>query len=453
MSGGPSLQGRLVWRLGLVLVAALVGVSGVLVYYAVRAIDSLDDASLQVQAAQIANHLSERDGELRLALPPSLTQAYRGSGDGYIYAVLDASGRPALASSPAAGELAAGAPFESRLRPVFFRLASLRPDGAPYYALAQPAPGLDGVVIVAAQSQIHTDVLIDTLLAEFAEHVGWILALGFALTLAVAAWTIRSSLRPLSALSALAGEIGPRSAELRLPIEALPREITPLIEAVNRALDRLDRGFDAQRSFTASAAHELRTPLAVLTARLDSLGPEVAEALRPDVRRINRIVEQLLRVARLDAGGLDLRQTVDLREVAAEVVGYMAPLAIRSGRTLALSAGAGPVLVRGDRAAIEDALRNLVENAIQHAPNGSEIEVRLTADGGVTVRDRGPGLSAEERLLAFRRFWRGPGARGRGAGLGLAIVAETARAHGGQVEVAPNAHGGSDFTIRLPRAA
>jgi two-component system sensor histidine kinase MprB len=71
----------------------------------------------------------------------------------------------------------------------------------------------------------------------------------------------------------------------------------------------------------------------------------------------------------------------------------------------------------------------------------------------VTVRDRGPGLSTEERRLAFRRFWRGPGARGRGAGLGLTIVAETARAHGGQVEVAPNPHGGSDFTIRLPRAA
>jgi signal transduction histidine kinase len=319
--------------------------------------------------------------------------------------------------------------------------------------MSQPAPGRDDIIVVVAQNQIHTDVLIDTLLAEFSEHIGWMLAASFALSLAIAVWTIRSSLRPLSALSKRAAKIGPRSAGLRLPVERLPGEIRPLVEAINRALERLDQGFEAQRRFTASAAHELRTPLAVLTARLDALGPEAAATLLPDVQRMNRIVEQLLRVARLDSGGLDLSHEVDLRKVAADVVGYMAGVAIRSGRKLALGGEAGPILVRGDAGALGDALRNLVENAIRHAPASSEIEVLLAADGRLTVRDSGPGLTAEERELAFRRFWRGRGARGAGVGLGLTIVAETARAHGGEVAVTPNELGGSDFTLRIPLAA
>lgn len=447
-----SLQVRLAWRLGLVLAAALAMVSVILVYYARATIDSLDDASLQVQAAQIAKHLSREGGELRLALPTAVLQAYRGSGDGYLYAVLDAQGRPLFASSEGAAELVTAVPAEAHRREVFFRLPSLHAGGAPYYALAQPADGIGGAVVVVGQNQIHTDVLIDTLLAEFSEHIGWMLAASFALTLAVAVWTIRSSLRSLSALSTRAAEIGPRSAGLRLPVEEVPSEIRPLVDAVNRALERLDRGFEAQRRFTASAAHELRTPLAVLTARLDALDPGAAAALLPDVQRMNRIVEQLLRVARLDAGGLDLTHEVDLREVAAEIVGYMAGLAIRSRRTLALVARSERVPVRGDAGALGDALRNLVENAIQHAPAGSEIEVLLAPDGRLTVRDRGPGLSAEERELAFRRFWRGRGA----AAAGRASASPSwprRRAHGGEVWAAPNALGGSDFTLRIPLAA
>jgi signal transduction histidine kinase len=448
-----SLQGRLAWRLALVLLAALALVSSMLVYYARETIDSLDDVSLQVQAAQIAQHLRREDGALRLDLPPALQQAYRGSGESDLYAVFDETGRALIASSAGAAELAAAAPAAAFEGEAFFRLPGLHAGGPSYYAMARPVAALDGIVIVVAQNQVHTDVLIDTLLGEFGEHIGWMLAASFVLTLAMGVWTIRSSLRPLNALSARAAEIGPRSAGLRLPIEEVPGEIRALVIAVNHALERLDRGFEAQRRFTASAAHELRTPLAVLTARLDALWPEAAAALLPDVQRMNRIVEQLLRVARLDSEALDLSQKVDLRQVAISTVEYMAALAIRRGRSLALAAPEDPVWVRGDAAALGDALRNLVENAIQHAPLGSEIEVLLAADGRLTVRDCGPGLSGEERELAFRRFWRGRGAKGGGAGLGLTIVAETARAHGGDVTAAANDLGGSDFTLRIPLAA
>src|SRR5262249_22924561 len=146
--------------------------------------------------------------------------------------------------------------------------------------------------------------------------------------------------------------------------------------------------------------------------------------IKTDVARMNRLVDQLLRVARLDAIALDVSNAVDLNDVAFEIVAAMAPWSLARKRFVALHAHAETVVVKGNRYAIGDAVRNLVENAIAHAPPSSEVMVSTSANGTISVADRGLGIAAEERKHIFERFWRGSGKGGSGAGLGLAIVAE-----------------------------
>src|SRR5262249_54308062 len=151
-------------------------------------------------------------------------------------------------------------------------------------------------------------------------------------------------------------------------------------------------------------------------------------ALREEVARMNRLVEQLLCVTRLDSLTLNVSSPVDLHEVA-EVVGSMAHLALSAGRRIALTGASQPVLVTGNAAAITDALRNLIENALVHAGQGTEVVIEVDPEGAISVQDSGPGISVEDRPHIFERFWRGKGVGGEGAGLGLAIVMEIVRAH------------------------
>ena len=291
--------------------------------------------------------------------------------------------------------------------------------------------------------------------ALFYEWLGEYLPVTLPMLLALLAaliFTLRGALKPLERLMRYARAINPAQTGVRLPTDDLPKELLGAVEAVNAALDRLDRGFQAQRDFLADAAHELRTPLAILAAHLDSIkDPARTSALRADVERMTKLVGQLLMVAQLEALTIRPDEQADLSEIAAEVAILMAPLAVKADRNVAVLNAEHPVPVRGNRDALYQALRNLVENALKYTPPGTEVEIEVDPSGGVSVSDRGPGIPQEQRTLLFHRFWRADRRQSGGAGLGLAITHRIAAAHSGQLLVDDNPGGGARFTLRVPR--
>jgi signal transduction histidine kinase len=264
-------------------------------------------------------------------------------------------------------------------------------------------------------------------------------------------FTLRGALRPLERLMRFARSINPAQTGVRLPTDDLPSELLGPVEAINGALDRLDRGFQAQRDFLADAAHELRTPLAILAAHLDTMeDPARTAKLRADVERMTRLVGQLLTVAQLEALTIRPDEQADLSEIAAELAALVAPYAFKSGRSVAVLNAEHPVIVRGNRDAIYQALRNLVENALKFTPADTEVEIEIDRSGSVSVSDRGPGIPESQRGLLFQRFWRADRRQSGGAGLGLAIAFRIATAHAGQLLAGDNPGGGARFTLRIP---
>jgi signal transduction histidine kinase len=269
--------------------------------------------------------------------------------------------------------------------------------------------------------------------------------------LIIGVYTIRRSLAPLEVVARQAAAITPNETHHRLTTEDLPRELGPLVAAVNGALDRLDEGFRRQREFTADAAHELRTPLAVLAAHLENLGDDGAiQPLREDVVRMSRLVGQLLSVAQLEALAVTPDEVADLNALARDVAESMAPLIIQQGKDIAVFGPNSPIYVTGNAESLRQAIRNLTENAVQHTPIGTAVEIVVTAEPAVSVNDHGPGVAIELRERVTQRFWRAHRANGSGSGLGLAIVKRIAEAHGGQIEVDDAPGGGARFILRLP---
>ncbi|MDE2017704.1 MAG: sensor histidine kinase N-terminal domain-containing protein [Hyphomicrobiales bacterium] len=258
------------------------------------------------------------------------------------------------------------------------------------------------------------------------------------------AWAAALSRR----LGRVATAIGARDLEDDAPLAGagVPREIAPLVSAMDALAGRLREALGAQRRFVADAAHELRTPLAALQIQVDNLAAESPDSaapaisdLRRGVARASGLVASLLRLARLE--GAPRRKgaaSVDLAEAIRAAVADATPVADARGVELALDAvDAAPV-----RAEVEDLraiLDNFLDNAVKHCPPGGAVEASLSAQGGVataTVRDEGPGVPEAELPQLFERFRRGSRRASDGAGLGLAIAAAAAARHGMSIDLA-----------------
>ncbi len=224
---------------------------------------------------------------------------------------------------------------------------------------------------------------------------------------------------------------GHRGLDERLNAQAQPDEIGPLVNAFNQALDRLQQGFRTQQEFLASAAHELKTPLALMRAQLELGARDERDRLQllQDVDRMSRQVQQLLMLAEVSEPRNYRIAPIDPRPAVEEVFNFMTRVAERHSVWLGLRFDDDVRSWHADRGALFTLLKNLIENAIQHSPAGGVVALTVHR-GGLAVTDQGPGVSAENLPRIFERFWRGPERREDGAGLGLTICQEIATAHG-----------------------
>lgn len=260
---------------------------------------------------------------------------------------------------------------------------------------------------------------------------------------------VRRAFAGLADVVDLAKKIDVDRRGARLPDHRIPGEVRPLVEAFNGALQRLDDGYERRQRFILDAAHELRTPVAILQTRLEGLdaGP-LRSRLLIDSNRIAGLAEQLLDLERIDRDGADFA-TLDLVSLCRDVAADLAPLALSAGCELSFAPGVERVIVRGDAGAVERAVTNLVRNAIEHA--GGLITISVERGGVIEVTDEGPGVPERERERIFEPFHRLQ-PRDHGAGLGLHLVSEIIGRHKGHISVVDGPSGGACFRISLPTA-
>jgi signal transduction histidine kinase len=442
-----SIIGRIIF-LHVIAVGIICILMPLLLYWLLaRETDSLQSVALREHADMLARNLKqEPGGGWSLDLPQNVRDLYSETYGRYAYAIADDAGRAVLSSLRDHALIYPLPPDSSS------RTAQQETHGDAVLSGISVSKQIDGktVSIQVAENLRHRDVIIDDIVANFLQRAGWI-TLPILMTLLVIDILIfRRALRPLMRASREAQRIGPSQTDVRLPTSGMPTEVLILVRAVNQAFDRLEQGFRAQREFAADAAHELRTPLAILRARVDtSSETSISEAVRKDVERMSRVVNQLLDMAELDTSVIEPCEETDLRSVCADVVEYIAPLALRESKEIALCSCEEPVRVKGNREMLFRALRNLAENAISHSARGSTVEIILEADGTIGVLDQGPGIREEDREFIFRRFWRGDRRQFGSVGLGLSIVERIAEAHAGTITVTNRPKGGAHFSLRL----
>jgi len=410
-------------------------------------VDTFEESVLRGHAQTVSQYLSHDQTGWTLALPPDLAAAYRKGAGSFALAIVSDEGRTLFSSFPDGTHLAAPHGVSAA-----GRYSHQRMGQSAFYRLVLPKQG-DGHTawVLVGQNLSSPDVIVDDVLSGFVARLVWIALPILAVIFVIDILLLRRQFRPVLAASQSAARIQPNSLPARLSMTGLPREVLPLAEAFNQALERLEQALRAQREFTADAAHELRTPLAILRTAVDTtLDAQTARRFHGDIDAMSHTLDQLLELAELEGEALETSEAVDLTALATEVVTLMAPLALAQNRTIEFEGADGPPMrARASRPMLLRALRNLVENAVRHAPPGGRVVVEVAAPASLIVRDNGPGIAPSERTLVLQRFWRKNRA-GQNAGLGLAIVAKIVELHGGRLDIADNPGGGAAITIRLP---
>jgi two-component system, OmpR family, sensor kinase len=410
------------------------------------------DSSLRSRADDLAalagrGRLSSSDPDRLVASDESLAQLI-GPGGGVVYSSAGLSTSRILSKA----ELA-----RATRGPLFVNRDSVAGFDEQMRLLARPTDS--GVIVVGTTREDREEAL---------SSLRTVLLTGGPIALLLAAlagyWLASAALRPVGAMRSEAAEISRLGSGRRLPVPPAGDELAQLGGTLNEMLDRLEKSAERERGFVASASHELRTPLALLKAELDLAlrKGRTAEELREAVAsaagesdRLVQLAEDLLVLARADEGRLPVRpEPLDTAELLESTARRFQSRAAEAGRELRVLTSDGFALY-ADRLRAEQALGNLVDNALRHGDGPVELAAEPSEDMvRLHVLDRGPGFDLALDGHAFERFTRGDRARSRGGtGLGLAIVDAVARSHGGRTAAGGRADGaGADVWIELPRS-
>jgi two-component system sensor histidine kinase TctE len=322
-------------------------------------------------------------------------------------------------------------------------------------AVGAQCAGCEHVVVLVAETMLKRQ--------RSNRVVEWLLIpLGLMLVVTCSAIyiAVRSTVRPLEAIAERWNRQVHASLQA-IPEDDLPHELSPFATALNDLLARIREILVRERMFAAAAAHQLRTPLTALRLGMDRArnSPDLASAravldeLKQVTDHTGRLVQQLMLLGRLDPegrGDVD-RTTIDLRDVARDVCGLFAEVALEQHVDLELQLSPTPVTVVAQGDLVAEALANLIDNALKAAGRkGQVLVVVIESPAGLRVCDNGPGIKPSERKVIFERYARGARPRWEGTGLGLAIVHDVATLHGAKVDVTDGELGGACFTFEFP---
>ncbi|MCB0985651.1 MAG: HAMP domain-containing histidine kinase, partial [Ilumatobacter sp.] len=364
----------------------------------------------------------------------------------------------------AASENIDGEPPISTLHPpageelvVTVPVAALDPHGSMRLIVISANSPTGPVVVLAGESLAHADATVDAIVTVLLVTIPAIVLL----VIALAWWAVGRTLRPVDRISSALADITATDLHRRVPAQRTVDEIGRLAATVNDTLERLDTAVERQRRFVADASHELRGPLTALRADLElSLRHPartdwhaVAGEALADVVRLQFLSEDLLALARLGATGAERSiHTVDLAELVRDEIEHLAP----GGLRIVQRAAGQHAIVTGSSHQLRRLIRNLLQNATQHARSGITVDLTGTAQRvTLQVADDGPGISPADRAMAVQPFVRLDEARTRdtgGTGLGLAIVDEIVRTHGGVLALDESPEGGLLVSVELPAA-
>ncbi len=384
--------------------------------------DELRRISLFLQAEEIARHFQAQDSL------EDLPRFY--AGGEMSYSLYDAHGHLLQASSHLDSP--------RRLRPAQpeDELALFKSTRRSGLVVSVSVTLANGDILMVAKHDKRERELIGTLLHTRMWRALMLWLPLCALGLLLIAWLVHWTLRPVRQAAALAATLGPAQPQLRLPVTDLPTEIQPLAQAVNQSLDRLMLSYRHEQQLVADAAHQLRTPLAVMSLRLQTAergGSMHWSALRGDLTHLQRLVSQWLSLARKQEQATDMNQDIALAPLCRRVMSELWPLFDQSGRELQFHDGLPRATAQACDADLAEAIANALHNALSHGTGTVTLSLCQPKPGicAMDVSDQGPALDLQTADQVFKRFHK-QNNDSEGAGLGLTIVRQILLRHGGQ---------------------